>query len=135
MVICGVPLFRTTPVTTPVAEFCESIWTVTVLPTRLFACIMASDEVDWVVCCNVVNCAIWAAISVSDCGFMGSWYWIWATSSLRKSVWFNTLLGLVTESGAAVAGSVDEAAADGAVANELGVCALVVTVETFIKFD
>ena len=72
IVICGVPLLSTTPVTTPFAVVCESTCTVTVLPTRLFACIIASDEVDWVACCNEVNCASCAAMSVLDCGFNGS---------------------------------------------------------------
>lgn len=72
MVISGVPLLKSTPVTTPVAELFASICTVTVLPMRLLACIIASDPVDWVACCKVANCAICAAISVSDWGFNGS---------------------------------------------------------------
>ena len=49
-----------------------SVCTVTVLPMRLLACSMASDDdiaEDWV---SEVNCAIWAAMAVSDCGFVGS---------------------------------------------------------------
>ena len=67
-------MFNTTPVTTPLLELFESTCTDTVLPTRLLAWSIASEEEDWVACCNELNCAICAAICVSDCGFIGSWY-------------------------------------------------------------
>jgi len=56
----------------PLAVWVESTWIVTVLPTRLFAWIIASDADDCVACCNEVNCASCAAMAVSDCGFIGS---------------------------------------------------------------
>src|SRR3954453_22795292 len=38
-----------------------------------------------VVCSRVENCAIWAMNSLLSVGFIGSWFCIWATNSLRKS--------------------------------------------------
>ena len=46
--ISGVPLLKTTPCTTPLVVVCESTWSDTVLPTRPFACIIASEVDDCV---------------------------------------------------------------------------------------
>ena len=70
--ISGVPFSITTPCTTPLAVSFVSTCNDTVLPTRLFAWIIASDEDDACDAVNELNCAICAAMSVSDCGFIGS---------------------------------------------------------------
>ena len=70
--ISGVPFCITTPWTAPVAVVCESTCNVTLLPIRLFAWIMASDALDALDCVSAVNCAMSAAMSVFDCGFIGS---------------------------------------------------------------
>ncbi len=54
---------------------------------RLFACIMDSDADIAVVWVNDVNCAICEAIWVSDCGLVGSWFSICATSNCKKFCW------------------------------------------------
>lgn len=50
----------------------ESVWMVTVLPIKLFACNIESEDDIALDCVNEVNCAICDAMSVSDCGFNGS---------------------------------------------------------------
>jgi hypothetical protein len=90
MMICGVPSEdsapRATDCTTPLVESpFESVDTVTVLPIRLLAWSAESEEDIAVDCVKDVNCAICAAMSVSDCGSIGSWFSIWATRSWRKS--------------------------------------------------
>src|SRR3954452_17567811 len=39
----------------------------------------------FVICSSEENCAIWAMLSLSSLGFIGSWFFIWATISFRKS--------------------------------------------------
>src|SRR3954451_15529015 len=39
----------------------------------------------FVICSSDENCAIWAMLSLSSAGFIGSWFFIWATMSFRKS--------------------------------------------------
>src|SRR3954463_9245573 len=39
----------------------------------------------FVICSSEENCAIWAMLSLSSAGFIGSWFFIWATISFRKS--------------------------------------------------
>src|SRR3954451_22798067 len=39
----------------------------------------------FVICSSDENCAIWAMLSLSSDGFIGSWFFIWATISFRKS--------------------------------------------------
>src|SRR4051812_5716215 len=41
--------------------------------------------VRFVICSSDENCAIWAMFSLSSDGFIGSWFFIWAIISLRKS--------------------------------------------------
>ena len=55
------------------------------LPIRLLACNIESEDDIALDCVSEVNCAICAAICVSDCGFSGSWFCICATRSCRKS--------------------------------------------------
>lgn len=88
--ICGVPSDdsepSTTEDTTPLVVLLEfASCNVTVLPIRLFACMADNDEDIALVWVNDVNCAICDAMSVSDSGFKGSWFSIWATRSCRKS--------------------------------------------------
>src|ERR1039458_5189482 len=78
--------------TTPLAVVVSFTCNVTVLPNRPSACetcCWVSIEAMFVdivlVCCNEVNCAICAAICVSDCGFIGSCDVICVTSNFRKS--------------------------------------------------
>ncbi len=63
---------------------CESNCSVTVLPIKLLACNIDSEDDMSLDCWSAVNCAIWEAICVSDCGFIGSWFCICATKSCRK---------------------------------------------------
>src|SRR4051795_12072160 len=54
----------------------------------------------FVICSSDENCAIWAMLSLSSAGFIGSWFFIWATISFRKSSLPRTLLsaaGLVVD--------------------------------------
>ena len=75
--ICGVPSDEAAPslteVTMPLAVSpVESVCTVTVLPIRLLAWSAESEPDIAVDCVSEVNCAICAAMSVSDCGLIGS---------------------------------------------------------------
>ena len=75
--ICGVPSDDCAPNrtawTTPVSVFFEfGCCTITVAPIKLLACIAESDVDIALVCDKDVNCAICAAICVSDCGWSGS---------------------------------------------------------------
>src|SRR3954447_20289041 len=42
-------------------------------------------EARFVICSSDENCAIWAMLSLSSAGFIGSWFFICATISFRKS--------------------------------------------------
>src|ERR671927_71770 len=50
----------------------------------------------FVICSSDENCAIWAMLSLSSAGFIGSWFFIWATISFRKSslprIWLAAVL-------------------------------------------
>src|SRR3954463_8795582 len=59
-----------------------------------------------VICSSDENCAIWAMLSLSSAGFIGSWFFIWATISFRKSslprIWFEAAVADVVASVAVV---------------------------------
>src|SRR3954466_6021003 len=57
-----------------------SIW---VVVTRSASSCVA--EARFVICSSDENCAIWAMLSLSSEGFIGSWFFICATMSFRKS--------------------------------------------------
>src|SRR3954454_23700219 len=57
-----------------------SIWLVV---TRSASCCVALAR--FVICSSDENCAIWAMLSLSSEGFIGSWFFICATMSFRKS--------------------------------------------------
>ena len=64
----------------------------TVLPTSALAarpcCSESTDSVALVIssiCCTWVNCAVWDMNCELSTGWLGSWYFSWATSRLRKS--------------------------------------------------
>src|SRR3954466_3723098 len=61
-----------------------------VMLRRFASCCVAVAR--FVICSSDENCAIWAMLSLSSAGFIGSWFFIWATISFRKSslprIWF-----------------------------------------------
>ena len=57
--------------------------------------------------CKALNCASWAAKSVSLSGFNGSCELIWVTSNLRKSAWSNVCDGRICEVLAEVVDAMD----------------------------
>src|SRR3954465_8195124 len=57
----------------------------------------------FVICSSDENCAIWAMLSLSSDGFIGSWFFIWATISFRKSSLPRTFLSALALPAAAVA--------------------------------
>src|SRR3954468_18596062 len=60
----------------------------------------------FVICSSDENCAIWAMLSLSSLGFIGSWFFIWATISFRKSSLPRTFLSALALLAAAAAASV-----------------------------
>src|SRR3954451_824460 len=60
----------------------------------------------FVICSSDENCAIWAMLSLSSEGFIGSWFFIWATISFRKSSLPRTFLSALALLAAAAAASV-----------------------------
>src|SRR3954451_11438332 len=57
-----------------------SVWVVCMLSA---SCCVAVAR--FVICSSDENCAIWAMLSLSSAGLIGSWFFIWATISFRKS--------------------------------------------------
>src|SRR3954449_4199821 len=57
----------------------------------------------FVICSSDENCAIWAMLSLSSAGFIGSWFFIWATISFRKSSLPRTGSAFLVDDVAAVA--------------------------------
>src|ERR1700755_1740488 len=60
----------------------------------------------FVICSSDENWAIWAMLSLSSAGFIGSWFFIWATISFRKSSLPRTLSAAFLVEDAVVAGVV-----------------------------
>src|SRR3954462_3275854 len=57
-----------------------SVWVVCMLSASF--CVAVAR---FVICSSDENCAIWAMLSLSSEGFIGSWFFICATMSFRKS--------------------------------------------------
>src|SRR5215218_1855014 len=57
-----------------------SVWVICMLSASF--CVAVAR---FVICSSDENCAIWAMLSLSSEGFIGSWFFIWATISFRKS--------------------------------------------------
>src|SRR4051812_49837941 len=57
-----------------------SVWVVCMLSASF--CVAVARLV---ICSSDENCAIWAMLSLSSEGFIGSWFFICATMSFRKS--------------------------------------------------
>src|SRR5947207_1594500 len=45
-------------------------------------------------CSSWVNVAVWAISWLESIGLLGSWYFIWATSSFRNAFWSRLCIGL-----------------------------------------
>src|SRR4051794_41721134 len=57
-----------------------SVWVICMLSASFWVAVAR-----FVICSSDENCAIWAMLSLSSDGFIGSWFFIWATISFRKS--------------------------------------------------
>src|SRR3954470_10309814 len=57
-----------------------SVWVICMLSASFWVAVARL-----VICSSDENCAIWAMLSLSSEGFIGSWFFICATMSFRKS--------------------------------------------------
>src|SRR3954449_68474 len=75
-----------------------SVWVVCMLSASF--CVAVAR---FVICSSDENCAIWAMLSLSSEGFIGSWFFICATISFRKSSLPRTFLSALALLAASVA--------------------------------
>src|SRR3954469_14470016 len=75
-----------------------SVWVICMLSASFWVAVAR-----FVICSSDENCAIWAMLSLSSDGFIGSWFFIWATISFRKSSLPRTFLSALALLAAAAA--------------------------------